>query len=126
MRRWSMPWESKSDRNTVTWHQTRITSKVPTASMNIAQSIVSRNDRSQSTTPGLTLQSDFSRTKSFFLLFAVLFWSAVDSMYQSSVTSQDGLAEAIQLLSCRPSRAYQPPVGQSLVEERTAQDTSVN
>lgn len=41
-----------------------------------------------------------------------------DSMYQSSTTSQDGLAEAIQLLSCRPSRAYQPTLGQSFVEEQ--------
>lgn len=41
-----------------------------------------------------------------------------DSMYQSSTTSQDGLAEAIQLLSCRPSRAYQPTLGQSFAEEQ--------
>lgn len=39
-------------------------------------------------------------------------------MYQSSTTSQDGLAEAIQLLSCRPSRAYQPTLGQSFAEEQ--------
>lgn len=42
----------------------------------------------------------------------------IDSMYQSSTTSQDGLAEAIQLLSCRPSRAYQPTLGQSFAEEQ--------
>lgn len=46
-------------------------------------------------------------------------------MYQSSVTSQDGLAEAIQLLSCRPSRVYQPPIGQSFAEEQPSH-SSVN
>lgn len=56
MRRWSMPWEaSKSDRNTVTWHQTRVmpTSKLAVP-MSAATSIISRssNDRSQTTTPG--------------------------------------------------------------------------
>lgn len=45
-------------------------------------------------------------------------------MYQSSTTSQDGLAEAIQLLSCRPSRAYQPTLGQSFAEEQPSHSVS--
>lgn len=112
MRRWSMPWESKSDRNTVTWHQTRITSKMQIPIMNVAQSIVSKSnsDRSQSTTPGCVNYGRFvvcvyaNNQKQ---LLSPWIW--VDSFAQSSVTSQDGLAEAIQLLSFRPSRAYQPP-----------------
>lgn len=50
-------------------------------------------------------------------------------MWPSSATSQDGLAEAIQLLSCRPSRVYtqqQPtmmPLGPPFIEEP---HTSVN
>ncbi|XP_031622247.1 uncharacterized protein LOC116340129 [Contarinia nasturtii] len=94
MRRWSMPWESKTEsKNTVTWHQTRIISRMAVPP-NAAQTLYSKtsSDRSQTTTP--------------------------DSMYQSSTTSQDGLAEAIQLLSCRPSRAYQPTLGQSFAEEQ--------
>lgn len=50
----------------------------------------------------------------------------LDSMYQSSTTSQDGLAEAIQLLSCRPSRAYQPTIGQSFAEEQPPHSVSQN
>lgn len=50
-------------------------------------------------------------------------------MYQSSTTSQDGLAEAIQLLSCRPSRAYQgyqgPTLGQSFVEEQPSHSVCI-
>lgn len=51
-------------------------------------------------------------------------------MYQSSTTSQDGLAEAIQLLSlsCRPSRAYQgyqPTLGQSFAEREEQPTHSV-
>ncbi|GAB0100393.1 uncharacterized protein DMENIID0001_164260 [Sergentomyia squamirostris] len=83
MRRWSMPWEaSKSDRSTVSWHQTRLMPMSKLAAVPISKS---SSDRSQSTTP--------------------------DSVWQSSVTSQDGLAEAIQLLSCRPvgRPPYQPP-----------------
>lgn len=43
-------------------------------------------------------------------------------MWPSSATSQDGLAEAIQLLSCRPSRVYtqlptMPPLGPPFIEE---------
>lgn len=46
-------------------------------------------------------------------------------MWNSSTTSQDGLAEAIQLLSCRPSRIYQPqppqpPLGPPFIEEPTS------
>lgn len=56
MRRWSMPWEaSKSERNTVTWHQTRIMpiSKLAVPIMNppLTTSKTS-TDRSQTTTPG--------------------------------------------------------------------------
>lgn len=46
-------------------------------------------------------------------------------MYQSSTTSQDGLAEAIQLLSCRPSRAYQPTLGQSFAEEQPSHSVCI-
>lgn len=58
MRRWSMPWESKSDRNTVTWHQTRIISKLATPMINMTQSTVSKSstDRSQTTTPGMQMK----------------------------------------------------------------------
>lgn len=64
MRRWSMPWEaSKTDKNTVTWHQTRIMpiSKlaVPMAMAPSSSSTLSKGntDRSQSTTPGNVTQS---------------------------------------------------------------------
>lgn len=59
MRRWSMPWEaSKTDRNTVTWHQTRLmpVSKLaaPMATAPSTSSLSKTNsDRSQSTTPGI-------------------------------------------------------------------------
>lgn len=47
-------------------------------------------------------------------------------MWHSSVTSQDGLAEAIQLLSCRPSRIHppQPPIGPPFIEEPNASSVS--
>jgi len=49
MRRWSMPWAaSKADRNTVSWHQTRI---MPVSKLAVPISKAS-SDRSQSTTPG--------------------------------------------------------------------------
>ncbi|XP_055385867.1 uncharacterized protein LOC129614935 isoform X2 [Condylostylus longicornis] len=86
MRRWSMPWEaSKSDKNTVTWHQTRV---MPISKLAIPTTSKTSSERSQSTTP--------------------------DSLFQPSVTSQDGLAEAIQLLSCRPQRNYSLQQQQSL------------
>lgn len=55
MRRWSMPWESKSDRNTVTWYQTHIISKLAVPIMSAAQSTMSKtsSDRSRTTTPGM-------------------------------------------------------------------------
>ncbi|KAL5284720.1 hypothetical protein ACFFRR_006803 [Megaselia abdita] len=72
MRRWSMPWEvTKTDKNTVTWHQTRI---MPISKLARPISSKANSDRSQSTTP--------------------------DSIWQSE--NQDGIAEAIQLLSIRP------------------------
>lgn len=56
MRRWSMPWEaSKSDKNTVTWNQTRI---MPTSKLAVpilqTPSMLSKmgSDHSQITTPG--------------------------------------------------------------------------
>lgn len=55
MRRWSMPWESKShDRNTVTWHQTRVISRMAQPP-NAGHAIYSKasSDRSQTTTPGM-------------------------------------------------------------------------
>lgn len=49
MRRWSMPWEAtKTDKNTVSWHQTRI---MPISKLAVPTSKTS-SDRSQSTTPG--------------------------------------------------------------------------
>lgn len=42
----------------------------------------------------------------------------LDMVYQP-VTSEDGVAEAIQLLSCRPSR-FQPTVGPPFIEESSA------
>lgn len=105
MRRWSMPWEAtKTDRN---WQQQRNNHPVSKLAVPLPpgggggyassqgmsgggggggmihgmsghHSSRSCSDRSQSTTP--------------------------DSVWQSSITSQDGLAEAIQLLSCKPAR----------------------
>lgn len=50
MRRWSMPWEaSKSDKNTVSWHQTRI---MPISKLAVPMSKGTSNERSQSITPG--------------------------------------------------------------------------
>lgn len=97
MRRWSMPWEAtKTDRNAANWQQTRIlpvsklavppgaynqmTAAATAAMHGIPHTSRSCSDRSQSTTP--------------------------DSVWQSSITSQDGLAEAIQLLSCKPAQRY--------------------
>lgn len=54
MRRWSMPWESKTEsKNTVTWHQTRIISRMAIPP-NAAQTMYTKtnSDRSQTTTPG--------------------------------------------------------------------------
>lgn len=76
MRRWSMPWEAvKTDQNTVTWYQTRI---MPINNINLLNHKTPCSDRSVSNTPDLN--------------------------WQSYATSHDGLTEAIQLLSCRPSR----------------------
>lgn len=96
MRRWSMPWEAKADKTTVHWNQTRIMpiSKLAVPQQSSCQKS-STGDRSQSTTP--------------------------DSTWHSSVTSQDGLVEAIQLLSCRPiyRLPQMPPssIGPPFVEE---------
>uniref|UniRef100_A0A182JXP9 DUF4745 domain-containing protein n=1 Tax=Anopheles christyi TaxID=43041 RepID=A0A182JXP9_9DIPT len=85
MRRWSMPWEAKADKSTVHWNQTRL---MPISKLAVPASgpgptpKSSLGDRSQSTTP--------------------------DSTWHSSITSQDGLVEAIQLLSCRPIHRMQP------------------
>lgn len=109
MRRWSMPWEaSKTDKNTVTWHQTRI---MPTSKLAVPPSKAS-SERSPSTTPDSFVK---------------------DSMWQNAVTSQDGLAEAIQLLSCRPAprpfglqqqqslpTQQLPPMGPPFIEEPAA------
>ncbi|XP_055908530.1 uncharacterized protein LOC129943248 [Eupeodes corollae] len=109
MRRWSMPWEaSKTDKNTVTWHQTRI---MPTSKLAVPASKAS-SERSPSTTPDSFVK---------------------DSMWQNAVSSQDGLAEAIQLLSCRPAprpfglqqqqslpTQQLPPMGPPFIEEPAA------
>uniref|UniRef100_A0A182N2M2 DUF4745 domain-containing protein n=1 Tax=Anopheles dirus TaxID=7168 RepID=A0A182N2M2_9DIPT len=99
MRRWSMPWEAKADKSTVHWSQTRL---MPISKLAVPvtlggaggagsgggggptpkSSLGGGGDRSQSTTP--------------------------DSTWHSSITSQDGLVEAIQLLSCRPIHRMQP------------------
>ncbi|CAD7003330.1 uncharacterized protein LOC101460608 [Ceratitis capitata] len=75
MRRWSMPWEAvKTDQNTVTWYQTRI---MPINNVNSLHHKTPCSDRSVSNTPDINWQS---------------------------CASHDGLTEAIQLLSCRPSK----------------------
>ncbi|XP_053955119.1 uncharacterized protein LOC128861190 isoform X3 [Anastrepha ludens] len=80
MRRWSMPWEAlKFDKNTVTWYQTRI---MPINNINLLSHKKTCADRSISNTPELT--------------------------WQSCAASHDGLTEAIQLLSCRPSKVQAP------------------
>ncbi|XP_019563085.1 uncharacterized protein LOC109431320 [Aedes albopictus] len=97
MRRWSMPWEAKADKSTVHWNQTRIMpiSKLAVPQQSGGGQKSSTGDRSQSTTP--------------------------DSTWHSSVTSQDGLVEAIQLLSCRPIYRLPPmpppSIGPPFVEE---------
>ncbi|XP_030375376.1 uncharacterized protein LOC115624700 [Scaptodrosophila lebanonensis] len=79
MRRWSMPWEaSKCDQNTVTWNQTRI---MPMNAMKCPHYKVSSSDRFNSHTQ--------------------------DGNWPASGTSQDGLTEAIQLLSFKPPRTHQ-------------------
>ncbi|EAT45225.1 AAEL003478-PA [Aedes aegypti] len=91
-----MPWEAKADKSTVHWNQTRI---MPISKLAVPQQSggqkSSTGDRSQSTTP--------------------------DSTWHSSVTSQDGLVEAIQLLSCRPIYRLPPmpppSIGPPFVEE---------
>lgn len=113
MRRWSMPWEasSKAVKNTVTWHQTRI---MPVSKLAVPTS-KTNSDRSQSITPGKL----YNRCKNYTIFISVLLFFGIDSNWHSSTTSQDGLAEAIQLLSCRPSRIYQPPppLGPPFIEE---------
>ncbi|KAH8368483.1 hypothetical protein KR084_012300 [Drosophila pseudotakahashii] len=79
MRRWSMPWEaSKTDRNTVTWNQTRImpmnTLKASSYKMSSSERYTSHNS---------------------------------DGNWPLASTSQDGLLEAIQLLSIRPTTVAQ-------------------
>ncbi|XP_017072471.1 uncharacterized protein LOC108108801 [Drosophila eugracilis] len=79
MRRWSMPWEaSKTDRNTVTWNQTRImpmnTLKTSCYKMSSSERYTSHNS---------------------------------DGNWPLASTSQDGLLEAIQLLSIRPTTVSQ-------------------
>ncbi|XP_017128161.1 uncharacterized protein LOC108146627 [Drosophila elegans] len=79
MRRWSMPWEaSKTDRNTVTWNQTRImpmnTLKASCYKMSSSERYTSHNS---------------------------------DGNWPMASTSQDGLLEAIQLLSIRPTTVTQ-------------------
>ncbi|EDW76818.1 uncharacterized protein Dwil_GK18336 [Drosophila willistoni] len=80
MRRWSMPWEaSKSDQNTVTWNQTRI---MPMNTTKISIYKMNSSDRYTSHTS--------------------------EGNWPTSTTSQDGLSEAIQLLSFRPTKIVQP------------------
>lgn len=79
MRRWSMPWEAtKTDRN---WQQQN--RNIPISKLAVPHqhaTTTTASNRSQCTTP--------------------------DSVWQSSITSQDGLAEAIQLLSFKPANRY--------------------
>ena len=96
MRRWSMPWEATKTDKTVNFNQARI---MPISKLAVPPNILpakSSGDRSQSTTP--------------------------ESTWHSSITSQDGLVEAIQLLSCRPVHKQLPQmstnvIGQSFPEE---------
>lgn len=104
MRRWSMPWEAKADKSsTVNWPNSKI---LPISKLTVPvsnkgsfggpSSTCTDADHSLSTTPD-------------------------GSMWHSSVTSQDGLAEAIQLLSCRPVQRTLPPghstIGSVFIEE---------
>ncbi|KQS44385.1 uncharacterized protein LOC6543923 [Drosophila erecta] len=74
MRRWSMPWEaSKTDRNTVTWNQTRI---MPMNTLKTSCYKMSSSER---------------------------YTSHSDGNWPLASTSQDGLLEAIQLLSIKPT-----------------------
>lgn len=80
MRRWSMPWEaSKTDKNTVTWNQTRI---MPMNTVKAASFKMSSSERYTSHT------SDGGN-------------------WPMPLSSQDGLLEAIQLLSIRPTTVAQ-------------------
>lgn len=109
MRRWSMPWEAtKTDRN---WqHQT--TRILPVSKLSVPpgsgynQMVVSGGSGSGGMSSGgmqhpHTSRSCSDRSQS----------TTPDSAWQSSITSQDGLAEAIQLLSCKPANRYQGPMG---------------
>ncbi|KAH8373415.1 hypothetical protein KR009_006392 [Drosophila setifemur] len=79
MRRWSMPWEaSKTDRNTVTWNQTRI---MPMSTLKASCYKMSSSDRYTS--------------------------QISDGNWALASSSQDGLLEAIQLLSIRPTTVTQ-------------------
>ncbi|XP_054086384.1 uncharacterized protein LOC105218998 isoform X2 [Zeugodacus cucurbitae] len=92
MRRWSMPWEAvKTDQNTVTWYQTRI---MPINNISLLNHKTPCSDRSISNTPDLN--------------------------WQSCATSHDGLTEAIQLLSCRPSR-----IQAQVLQGYTSQHTNI-
>nr|NP_001163490.1 uncharacterized protein Dmel_CG11307, isoform C [Drosophila melanogaster]NP_730667.3 uncharacterized protein Dmel_CG11307, isoform D [Drosophila melanogaster]AAF51753.3 uncharacterized protein Dmel_CG11307, isoform D [Drosophila melanogaster]ACH92533.1 LD14019p [Drosophila melanogaster]ACZ94761.1 uncharacterized protein Dmel_CG11307, isoform C [Drosophila melanogaster] len=78
MRRWSMPWEaSKTDRNTVTWNQTRI---MPMNTLKTSCYKMSSSER---------------------------YTSHSDGNWPLASTSQDGLLEAIQLLSIKPTTVPQ-------------------
>ncbi|XP_016959472.1 uncharacterized protein LOC108030846 [Drosophila biarmipes] len=79
MRRWSMPWEaSKTDKNTVTWNQTRI---MPMSALKTSSYKMSSSERYTSHNS--------------------------DGNWPLASTSQDGLLEAIQLLSIRPTTVAQ-------------------
>lgn len=96
MRRWSMPWEAtKTDRN---WHQPR---NMPVSKLAVPPGNYNNNNNSsqvggQHAMPH-TSRSCSDRSQS----------TTPDSAWHSSITSQDGLAEAIQLLSCKPGGRYQ-------------------
>lgn len=78
MRRWSMPWDSGRT-EAGPWEQRYLPTKLIVPQTNISQ------ERSRSTTPEALVSHD-----------------------PGTITSGDGLAEAIQLLSCRPTRSSIP------------------
>lgn len=99
MRRWSMPWEAtKTDRN---W-QTSSRILPPMSKLSVPQTY------SHTGSGGTMQQQHPSRSCSQS--------TTPESAWQSSITSQDGLVEAIQLLSCKPNR-YQGQMAAPFIEE---------
>lgn len=118
MRRWSMPWEAtKTERN---WQQTR---NMPVSKLAVplppsgVYCQVANNSGMHGGPPHTTSRSCSDRSQS------------TTPDWQSSITSQDGLAEAIQLLSCKPASRYsggqQHVMGAPFIEEPPSTVTAI-